>query len=62
VKLHFDCYVGTGRYSVSPALLRGATAVDIIDLREDLGSFMVHAVNATGGIAELPHRFEVQGP
>jgi ABC-type polysaccharide/polyol phosphate transport system ATPase subunit len=60
VKLHFDCYVGTGRYTVSPALLRGATAMDIIDLREDLGSFMVHAVNATGGIAELPHRFEVE--
>jgi ABC-type polysaccharide/polyol phosphate transport system ATPase subunit len=62
VKLHFDCYVGTGRYAVSPALLRGATAADIIDLREDLGSFMVHSVNATGGIAELPHRFEVQAP
>jgi ABC-type polysaccharide/polyol phosphate transport system ATPase subunit len=60
VKLHFDCYVGTGRYTVSPALLRGASAMDIVDLREDLGSFMVHAVNATGGIAELPHRFEVE--
>jgi ABC-type polysaccharide/polyol phosphate transport system ATPase subunit len=60
VKLHFDCYLGTGRYTVSPSLLRGATATDIVDLREDFDSFMVHAVRSTGGIAELPHRFEVE--
>ena len=34
---------------------------DIVDLREDLGSFMVHAVDATGGIAELPHRVRGRG-
>ena len=43
-----------------PALLRGESAEEIVDLREGLASMMVHAVHATGGVVELPHRFTVE--
>jgi ABC-type polysaccharide/polyol phosphate transport system ATPase subunit len=60
VKLFFDCHLGPGRYEVTPALLRGESAEEIVDLRDGLASIMVHAVHSTGGVVELPHRFTVE--
>ena len=60
IKLYFDCHLGPGQYEVTPALLRGESADEIVDLREGLASIMVHAVHATGGVVELPHRFTIE--
>jgi ABC-type polysaccharide/polyol phosphate transport system ATPase subunit len=60
VRLSFQCLLGPGRYSCTPVLLRGAGAADIVDLRPEFGSIMIHAVDATGGLAMLPHEFSVQ--
>ena len=60
VRLSFQCLLGPGRYSCTPVLLRGAGAADIVDLRPEFGSIMIRAVDATGGLAMLPHEFSVQ--
>jgi ABC-type polysaccharide/polyol phosphate transport system ATPase subunit len=60
IRLAFDCMLGPGRLTCTPSILRGIGAEDIVDLRADVASVMVHAVNATGGLAALPHRFDVE--
>jgi ABC-type polysaccharide/polyol phosphate transport system ATPase subunit len=60
VRIAFDCLLGPSRYSCTPSILRGLGAEDIVDLRSDFASVMVHAVDATGGLVELPHRFTVE--
>jgi ABC-type polysaccharide/polyol phosphate transport system ATPase subunit len=60
VRLSFDCLLGPSRYSCTPALLRGLGAEDIVDLRVNFGSVMVHAVDATGGLLALPYQFAVE--
>jgi ABC-type polysaccharide/polyol phosphate transport system ATPase subunit len=60
VRLEFDCLLASGRYACTPGLSRGGRADDLIDLRPDFASVLVHAVRPSLGLADLPHRFTVQ--
>jgi len=61
VRLHFDCLLAPGRYEVTPCLSQGGDVADIVDLREAFGTVVVHSVRgATGGVADLPHRFGIE--
>ncbi len=51
---------GATANAASRAALRGAAgAVDVLDLREDYTSLVVHGSRFTGGVVDIPHAFEV---
>jgi hypothetical protein len=47
------------RYTITPSIARHGLGSDVLDLREDLATLVVHSGHFTGGVVELPHRFEV---
>jgi ABC-type polysaccharide/polyol phosphate transport system ATPase subunit len=60
VKVRFDNWLAPNRYTVSPSVARGGTGDDLVDLREDLASVIVHGLRVTGGIADVPHTLQVE--
>jgi ABC-type polysaccharide/polyol phosphate transport system ATPase subunit len=60
VRLRFDNWMTMSRYTVTPSIARHGLGADVIDLREDLATLVVHSGHFTGGIVELPHTFEVE--
>jgi hypothetical protein len=60
VRVRFDNWLGIGHYTVTPSIAHAGSGADLIDLREDLASMIVHGYVATGGIADPPHEFEVR--
>ena len=46
---------------MSPSVARaGRGGATSLDLREDLAALVVHGTRVTGGIADVPHDFEVE--
>jgi ABC-type polysaccharide/polyol phosphate transport system ATPase subunit len=62
VKVRFDNWLAPNRYTISPSVARSGTGSDIVDLREDLASIVVHGMRITGGIADVPHELSVERP
>lgn len=60
VRLRFDNWMTMSRYTISPSIARHGLGADVIDLREDLATLVVHSGHFTGGVVELPHQFEVE--
>ena len=58
-RVRFENWLAPMRYSVTPSVARMGTGADTLDLREDLATLMVHGTRVTGGIADVPHTFEV---
>jgi ABC-2 type transport system ATP-binding protein len=59
VRVELENWFAPGRYDLSPALSRPG-GVDVLDLREDLASLLVHGTRRTGAPVDLPHSFEVE--
>ena len=59
VRLQFDNYLTPSRYALTPSVARHGTGADALDLREDIASLLIHGGPFTGGIVNLPHRFDV---
>jgi ABC-type polysaccharide/polyol phosphate transport system ATPase subunit len=60
VRVRFDNWLAPNRYTLSPSVARAGAGADKLDLREDLTDLVVHATRTTGGIADVPHEFEVE--
>jgi ABC-type polysaccharide/polyol phosphate transport system ATPase subunit len=60
VKVRFDNWLAPNRYTVSPSVARAGSGADVMDLREDLASIVVHGPRVTGAIADVPHDFRVE--
>jgi ABC-type polysaccharide/polyol phosphate transport system ATPase subunit len=60
VRLRFENWLTAGRYNLTPAVARNGRGDDILDLREDAVSLIVHGDVSATGIARLPHGFEVE--
>jgi ABC-type polysaccharide/polyol phosphate transport system ATPase subunit len=60
VKVRFENWLAPNRYTVSPSVARRGSGADVVDLREDLASIVVHGTRVTGGIADVPHDFRVE--
>jgi ABC-type polysaccharide/polyol phosphate transport system ATPase subunit len=58
VRVELDNWFAPGRYDLSPALARPG-GVDVLDLREDLATLLVHGTRRSGALVDLPHTFEV---
>jgi ABC-type polysaccharide/polyol phosphate transport system ATPase subunit len=59
VRIAFDNWLAPSRYDATPSVARAGAGEDVLDLREDLGSLIVHGTRVTGGIADVPHTIEI---
>jgi ABC-type polysaccharide/polyol phosphate transport system ATPase subunit len=59
VRIEWDNWLAPSRYSMTPWVARAGTGADKLGLREDLASLMVHGTHVSGGVADLPHSFDV---
>jgi ABC-type polysaccharide/polyol phosphate transport system ATPase subunit len=62
VRVAFENWLAPSRYDATPSIARSGAGEDSLDLREDLASLMVHGTRVTGGIADVPHRIEIERP
>jgi ABC-type polysaccharide/polyol phosphate transport system ATPase subunit len=60
VRVGFPMRLAQSRYTVSPLVARAGAGQDVIDVREDLASLIVHSTRFTGGVVDLEQVFEVQ--
>jgi hypothetical protein len=60
VRARFENWLAPNRYTVSPSVARAGTGDDLVDLREDLASVVLHGTRVTGGIADVPHELRVE--
>ena len=59
VRVRFENWLASSRYTVTPSIARNGTGADALDLREDIASLLIHGGPFTGGVADLPHSFEI---
>ena len=60
VRVAFENWLAPSRYDATPSVARAGSGEDALDLREDLGSLIVHGSRSSGGIADVPHTIEVR--
>ena len=60
VRVPFDNVLAPSRYTVTPSVARAGAANDPLDLRENLGTVLVHGPRFTGGVADLRHEFQLE--
>jgi ABC-type polysaccharide/polyol phosphate transport system ATPase subunit len=60
VRVRFDNWLARGRYELIASVTRDGQSADAYDLREDTTSIIVDSIRSGGGIADLPHSFEIE--
>ena len=60
VRFALTAWFTLGRYHVTPSVARAGTGEDALDLREDMGSVIIHGIHNTGAMVDFPHTIEVQ--
>ena len=59
VRMRFDNWLAASRYNLTPSIARSGAIEDAIDVREDAASLVISGGPFTGGVAHLPHSFEI---
>jgi hypothetical protein len=59
IRVEMQNWLAPGRYFLTPTVARSG-GTDVLDLREDLTSIIVHGVTHSGGVVDLPHTFSVE--
>jgi ABC-type polysaccharide/polyol phosphate transport system ATPase subunit len=59
VRMQFENWLAASRYAVTPSIARDGDTVEVIDVREDVASLVIYGGPFTGGVAHLPHSFEI---
>jgi ABC-type polysaccharide/polyol phosphate transport system ATPase subunit len=62
IRLRFENWLTPSRYTLSPSVARHGTGEDVLDVKEDMATLLVHGWHFTGGVTNLPHSFEVERP
>ena len=62
VRVRFENWLAPSRYTATPSIARNGPGADALDLREDLASLLIYGGPVTGGVANLPHSFEILQP
>jgi hypothetical protein len=60
VRVRLDAWFGPSRYRISPSVAREGSGQDTLDLREDMASVILSSTQASGGLLDPPHRFEIE--
>jgi ABC-2 type transport system ATP-binding protein len=58
----FEMRLAGNRYTLSPSVARAGAGADIVDIREDMATLLVHSTRISGGLVDLEQAFEVQRP
>jgi ABC-type polysaccharide/polyol phosphate transport system ATPase subunit len=59
IRLRFENWLADSRYTLTPSIAPSGNGADAFDLREDATSVLIHGGPFTGGVAHLPHAFEI---
>jgi len=59
VRLRFENWLAAGRYTFTAGVARSGPGADMIDIRKDITSVVVHTTRPAGGAVNLPHEFSV---
>ena len=59
VRVEIENWLAPSLYTVTPSVAR-AGGSDVFDVREDLGSLMVHGTRFSGGVTDLPHSIDIE--
>ena len=59
-RAHLQNWLAPGRYELTPRVTRWGTGADVLDLREDLATLLVHGTRQSGGVVDIPHSFDVE--
>jgi ABC-type polysaccharide/polyol phosphate transport system ATPase subunit len=60
VRTGFAMRLAGNRYTLSPSVARAGAGQDVVDVREDLATLLVHSTRITGGVVDLEQIFEVR--
>ena len=60
VRLQLEAWFGPGRYRITPSVAREGLGADVLDLREDMATVILHSTHDSGGLIDPPHRFEIE--
>jgi ABC-type polysaccharide/polyol phosphate transport system ATPase subunit len=60
LRVALDNWFPPGRYDLSPTVARQGAGADVLDLREDLATLMIHGTRHSGGVIEVPHTLEIE--
>jgi hypothetical protein len=58
-RFEFQNWLVMSTYTLTPSIARHGPGADAYDLRADIAQLIVHGGFYTGGVANLPHAFEV---
>ena len=59
VAIDFANWLAPGRYSLTVAVARDWMGDEILDIRPDITTIIVHATHSGGGAFDPPHAFEI---
>jgi ABC-type polysaccharide/polyol phosphate transport system ATPase subunit len=60
IRVALDNWLAPGRYDLTPTVARQGGGADVLDLREDLASLIIHGTRHSGGVVEIPHSLELE--
>jgi len=55
----FAMRLAGNRYTLSPSVARRGVGSDVVDVREDMVTLLVHSSHITGGVVDLEQSFEI---
>jgi hypothetical protein len=59
VRARVENWLAPGRYDLTPTVARWGTGADVLDIREDLATIVIHGNRHSGGTVEIPHTLEI---
>jgi hypothetical protein len=59
IRLRFENWLTDSVYTLTPSIAPGEDGAAAFDLRENAASIVIHGGPGTGGIAHLPHTFDI---
>jgi hypothetical protein len=59
-RVSLDNWLAPGRYDLTPSIARQGGGTDVLDVREDLATLIVHGTRNAGGIVEIPHTLDLE--
>jgi ABC-type polysaccharide/polyol phosphate transport system ATPase subunit len=59
IRLRFDNWLARGRYSMTASVARPGLGDDLLALKDNLATIVVHSAPLTKGMVQFPHTFEI---
>jgi hypothetical protein len=60
LRARVENWLAPGRYDLTPTVARWGTGANVIDVREDLATIIVHGNRRSGGAIDIPHTLDIQ--